>query len=156
MSPAARRCMWNVCAAIVMLDSVYCLQCFECTLSQEGCEDPTKYNIPTVDCKKSLFTIVPDNVQARMRGTQGDDDFECLTTIEKNSTHRFYTRRCALRREQILCELRSRNNYDLEFEKCSLCDKDYCNSSSERRINVVFIYLLSVLTVVKFVVRINY
>ncbi|CAH1115038.1 unnamed protein product [Psylliodes chrysocephalus] len=150
---SSSRCFLAANAFFAMFDLVCSLSCFECTLSQEGCDNPTQNNISIVDCDRSVFTIVldPDNKQARMRGIEGDDDFRCLTTIEKRGTDRFYTRRCALKSERSLCEMSSRDNYNLEFEKCSMCSKDFCNSSFVHKCD--FIYLLLAVIVV---LKINY
>uniref|UniRef100_A0A6P7FFS7 Uncharacterized protein LOC114329688 n=1 Tax=Diabrotica virgifera virgifera TaxID=50390 RepID=A0A6P7FFS7_DIAVI len=143
MEVSVKRCSMRLCLVFMFFDIVNGLKCFECTLSEYGCDNPTLYNnISSIDCSKSVFTIRPDQARSGFRTAEDKQNYQCLTTIEKNATHRLFTRRCALKSEGIICDISSRNDNDFVFEKCSLCERDFCNSSNVLKINVIYYYLL--------------
>ncbi|KAG5886329.1 hypothetical protein JTB14_034792 [Gonioctena quinquepunctata] len=108
-----------VCFLSCILHQVNGLKCYECTLSDEGCEDPRRYQgIQKVDCQYSIYTI---NWNSKKH--ENKESFRCLTTIERNSTKSLYTRRCALQEEEIICGRPRILNY-FELKKCIMCNHD--------------------------------
>ncbi|XP_057656414.1 uncharacterized protein LOC130893967 [Diorhabda carinulata] len=143
------RCWLIVSFIMVFTNLVNGLKCFECTLSDINCANPISNNVSIVNCRLSIFTIHPENLQSRLKGIFEEANFQCLTTIERMSGKLYYTRRCALKSEKTICDHISMMDKESRMEKCSLCEKDYCNSSTSLTLSSVYFQLLCLIFMYK-------